>query len=217
MFRSPLLFACVLLLGAVACTSTATKISQSFRNPGFEETVFEKLFVIGVAPDQEGREAFENAFTAAIVKEGGSAQASSSLLPDTTLLPEEAIHAAIEAGDFDGVLITRLLGVDRKTTFTPPRSYYRPRTMFYHAGPAWGMGFGGFYGFYGTTFTEQHRPGYFETSKTVRLETNLYSAATNDLVWTAQSETVDPKSVPDLLASMTATVAKRLRSEGFIR
>jgi hypothetical protein len=133
------------------------------------------------------------------------------------LLPEEAIHGAIEAGSFDGVLITRLLGVDRNTTFTPPRKYYRPRTTFYHAGPAWGMGFGGFYGFYGTTFTEQHRPGYFETSKTVRLETNLYSAATNDLVWTAQSETVDPKSVPDLLNSMTAAVAKRLRSEGFIR
>lgn len=218
MFRSPLLFACVLLLGAVGCkTSTATNISQSFRNPGFEETVFQKLLVIGVAPDQEGREAFENAFTAAIVKEGGGAQASSSLLPQSTLLPEEAIHATIQSGDFDGVLVTRLLGVDRNTTFTPPRRYYRPRTMFYHAGPAWGMGFGGFYGFYGTTFTEQHRPGYFETSKTVRLETNLYSAATNDLVWTAQSETVEPKSVPDLLASMTAAVAKRLRSEGFIR
>lgn len=218
MFRSPLLFACVLLLGAFGCkTSTATNISQSFRNPGFEETVFKKLFVIGVAPDQGGREAFENAFTAAILSEGGKAQASASLLPDSTLLPEEAIQAAIQAGAFDGVLVTRLLGVNKNTTFTPPRRYYRPRTTFYHGGPAWGMGFGGFYGFYGTTFTEQHRPGYFETSKAVRLETNLYSAATNDLVWTAQSETVDPKSVPDLLSSMTAAVAKRLRSEGFIR
>ncbi|MGB5812438.1 MAG: hypothetical protein WBG86_18005, partial [Polyangiales bacterium] len=65
------------------------------------------------------------------------------------------------------------------------------------------MGFGGFHTFYASTFTEVHQPGYFDTSKTFVLETYLYSVATKDLVWTAQTETVDPKSVPDLLASMT--------------
>lgn len=208
----------MLFLYIVACkTPTATTISQSFRNPGFEETVFQKLFVIGVGKDQDQRMAFENAFAEAIVNEGGDARPSWTMLPESTLLSEARIHSAIGSGSFDGVLITRLLSVDTSTTYTPPRRYNRPRTTFYQAGPAWGMGFGGFYGFYGTTFTQVHKPGYFETSKTFRLETNLYSVATNDLVWTAQSETIDPKSLPDLLGSMTAAVAKRLESEGLIR
>lgn len=209
---------CLLLVSAAACkTTTATNISQSFRNPGFEETVFQKLFVMGVGKDQEQRIAFEDAFVDALVREGGGAEASWNTLPEATLLSEEAIHAALKEGGFDGVLVTRLLSIDRNTTYTPPRRYSRPRTNFYQPGIAWGMGFGGFYGFYGTTFTEVHKPGYFETSKTFRLETSLYTVATNDLVWTGQSETIDPKSVPDLLASMTAAVAKRLASEGLIR
>lgn len=221
MTRSPLLIGCIVLLTAAACkTPTATHISQSFRNPGFEETVFKKLFVIGVAEDQEGRKAFEDAFAAAIVNKGGGAEASWNILPESTLLSEEQIQGAIEASGCDGVLITRLLSIEQKnTSYTPPRKYNRPRTHlgFVHGGPAWGAGMGGFYGLYVTSFTEVHRPGYFDTSKTFRLETNLYAvAASKELVWTAQSETLDPKSVPDLLASMTKAVAKRLKKEGLI-
>lgn len=220
MTRIPLPIIAMLLLGLAACkSSTSTQISQSFRNPGFEETVFKELFVIGVAEDQEGRMAFEDAFVAAIVNKGGGAQASWSILPESTLLSEERIRSAVESNEFDGVLITRLLSVDQTTTkYTPPRKYNRGRMRlgFVPAGPSWGMGWGGFHNFYAVSFTEVHQPGYFDTSKTFRLETNLYSAATQDLVWTAQSKTVDPKSVPDLLASMTAAVAKQLRKERLI-
>lgn len=211
------LLVCLLPFAIGACkSSTATQISQSFRNPGFEDTVFQKLLVIGVGKDQEQRIAFEDAFAAAVAQQHGVAQASWSILPESALLSEEQIYGAIDDGRFDGVLVTRLLSVEQSRTYTPPRRYHRPRTTFYAAGPAWGMGFGGYYGFYATTFTEVHKPGYFETSKTFRLETNLYSAATNDLVWTGQSETLDPKSASDLLASLTAAVAETLRSEGLI-
>ncbi|MGB5284083.1 MAG: hypothetical protein WBN29_06195, partial [Polyangiales bacterium] len=74
----------------------------------------------------------------------------------------------------------------------------------------------GFYGFYGTTYAEVHTPGYFDTSTTIRLETSLYSLATDGLVWTGQSDTVDPSSIPDARASMTAAVAKKLKDEKLI-
>ncbi len=61
-----------------------------------------------------------------------------------------------------------------------------------------------------------HEPGYFETGTTLRLETNLYSLATSGLVWTGQSETIDPESIPDARASMTAAVAKKLKEEKLI-
>ncbi len=193
-----------------------TQMSQSFRNPGFEETVFQKVFVLGIAPDQESRIAFEDAFVAAIEAQGGAAQASWTVLPQSTLIPDEAIYAAVTEGGFDGVLDTRVLSVDTDTTFVPPRRYNQPRTRYYQPGPAWGMGFGGYMGFYATTFTEVHRPGYLETSNTVRLESSLYSAATNDLVWTGQSSTADPQSLAKLLASASQAVAQTLKQEGLI-
>jgi hypothetical protein len=197
-----------------ACSKTKTSIPQSYRNPGYEQTVFKKLFVIGVAENQESRQAFEDAFAKAIADEGGAAQSSWSLLPQSEQLTEEEIRAAIAAGNFDGVLITRLLSVDKDQEYTPASTYNNPRTRYYSGGG--GMYGYGFYGFYGTTYAKVHEPGYFETSTTIRLETNLYSAANDGLVWTGQSDTVDPESIPDARESMTTAVAKKLKEEKLI-
>ncbi|MFW2387164.1 MAG: hypothetical protein ACN4G0_02430 [Polyangiales bacterium] len=203
----------VALSALAACNKTQTNITQSYRNPGFEETVFKKLFVIGVAQDHEGRQAFENALTSAIADLGGASLASWTVLPNTEQLTKEEFLAAIDNGGFDGVLITRLLSVDHENTdYTAPSTYNNPRTRYYTGG-GWGYGF---YGFYGTTFAQVHKPGYFETSTTVRLETNLYSVATDGLVWTGQSETIDPESVEDARGSMTAAVAQKLKEERLI-
>jgi hypothetical protein len=197
-----------------ACSKTTTSIPQSYRNPGYEQTVFKKLFVIGVAENQESRQAFEDAFAKAIAEEGGGAQPSWGALPQSTQLTEEEIRSAIEAGNFDGVLITRLLSVDKDQEYTPASTYNNPRTTYYAGGG--GYRYGGFYGFYGTTYAKVHEPGYFETSTTIRLETSLYSVANDGLVWTGQSETVDPESIPDARESMTAAVAKKLKEEKLI-
>jgi hypothetical protein len=211
---SKLLIFFVAISALTACNKTSTHISQSYRNPGFEETVFKNLLVIGVAENQESRQAFEDAFAKAIADEGGGAQASWVLLPQSTQLEEEQIRAAIEGKNFDGVLITRLLSVDKDQEYVEPKAYNNPRTTYYAGGG--GLYGYGYYGFYGTTYAKVHEPGYFETSTTLRLETNLYSLATNGLVWTGQSETIDPESIPDARASMTAAVAKKLKEEQLI-
>ena len=209
-----LLIASIALFALAACSKTTTSISQSYRNPGYEQTVFKKLFVIAVAENDESRQAFENAFANAIAGQGGTAQPSWGVLPQSEKLSEEEILGAIEGGSFDGVLITRLLSVDKDQEYTPASTYNNPRTRYYSGGG--GMYGRGFYGFYGTTYAEVHEPGYFETSTTIRLETNLYSIANNGLVWTAQSDTVDPTSIPEARESMTTAVAKKLKEERLI-
>ena len=210
-----LLLTVIALCTLAACNKTKTNISQSYENPGFEGTVFSKLLVIGVAESEEGRQAFENAFAEAIANEGGGAKPSWSVLPKTTQLEEQEIRAELEAGGYDGVLITRLLSVDKDQKYTPASTYNNPKTRYYPGGG--GMYGYGFYGFYGTTYAQVHEPGYFETSTIIRLETSLYSTATDGLVWTGQSETIDPDSIPDARASMTAAVAQKLKELNLIR
>lgn len=210
----PLLLAlCLTACAFAACKTTDTNFSQSYRNPGYEETVFKKILVIAVASDQESRQAFEDALSSAI---GGAARSSIEVLPKDEQISEDELHAAINAGGFDAVLLSRLLSVEKSQDYTPPKKYNNPRTRYYPASPGWGYGYGGFYGFYGTTFAEVHEPGYFDTSTTLKLETNLYSVATNELVWTGQSETVDPESIDDARESITSAVANKLRAERLI-
>lgn len=207
----------VALLAIAACsqTTTSTTITQSYRNPGYEQTVFKKLFVIGVGDTQETRKAFEDDLVAAIKAQGGSATTSWAVLPKAEQLTEEEIRSAVEAGGFDGLLITRLLSVDNEEEYSPGSSYYTAKTNYYGGG-GYGYRGGGYYGFYGTTFAKMRSPGYFDTSTSIRIETNLYSIAADGLVWNGQSDTIDPKSISDVRTSATAAVAKKLKEEKLI-
>ncbi len=76
--------------------------------------------------------------------------------------------------------------------------------------------YGGYYGYYGSSWDVVHEPGYYQTHTIVRLETNLYDVGTGELVWSGQSETFNPSSLKDSIDSVTKAVAKRLRKESLI-
>jgi len=190
----------------LSCSETKTSIPLSWRNPAVGQTVFKKLFVIGVGEDDTARRLFEDTFAKSLAERGAAAQASWGLLPQSTQLTEEQVRGAIEGGGFDGVLISRLMGVDESQEYVPPSTYTVPTSY---------RGYG-YYGYYGTSYDVVHQPGYYKTNTTYRLETNLYSVANGDLVWSGQSETLNPESLSDVIASMTAAVAKKLKTEKLI-
>lgn len=201
------LLVCIVAGAALAaCSKTTTSIPLSWRNPSYADGSFHKLFVIGVGEDDAGRRLFEDTFAKSLAEQGAAAQASWGKLPQSTQLSEEQIRGAIEGGDFNGVVIARLLKVDESKEYVPPSTYSVPSA--YH-------GYG-YYGYYGTSYEVVHQPGYFKTNTTFVIETNLYSVATGDLVWSGQSETLNPESLADVIDSMTAAVAKKLRSEKLI-
>ena len=201
-----LLLLLILAVAVTACSTTRTSIPLSWLNPRYEETVFKKLFVIGVSENDSGRRLFEDRFAKALAGEGVTAQASWGLLPQSTRLTKDQIRGAIEGGGFDGVLITRVLGVDQHQEYVPASTYTVPTGSYGY----------GYYGYYNTSYGTVHEPGYFKTNTTFRLETNLYSAATGGLVWSGQSDTLNPDSLTDVIDSVTEAVAKKLRHEELI-
>jgi hypothetical protein len=189
-----------------ACHKTTTTIPLSWRSPAFNRPAFEKLFVIGVGENDGARRLFEDTFAKALSYEGTSAQASWGMLPQSTQLTEEQIRGAIEGGGFDGVLVSRLLSVDQSEEYVPPSTHTVPTT--YH-------GYG-YYGYYGSSYAMVHEPGYFKTNTTFRVESNLYAVSGGGLVWSGQSDTLNPESLTDVIDSMTAAVAKKLKEERLI-
>jgi hypothetical protein len=178
-----------------------TKIPVSWRNPAREGVLYQRIFVIGVAEIDTRRRLFEDRFAAALSRKGAVASPSYGVLPRSQRLTEAEIRGAIRGGDYDAVVVTRLLGVEEKTEYVPPRTYTVPDYYY------------GYYGYYGATWEVVHEPGYYETHRIVRLETNLYDIATGELVWSGQSETFDPDSF-GTIDSVTKAVAERLSRGG---
>ena len=217
--KARLLFVLLVALELTACgPSQKTLVSHTFGSLGSTRSAFRELLVIGVTGDRESRVAFENAFVTAIRRQGGGAYASWRGLPGSAMVSEKDLRGLVERTGSDGVFIARLLPIDKDAE--DPKGDGKlgrapDRLGFVSSGPGWGLG--GFYDYYEASFTKAHAGNAFGTDAAVRVETNLYSAGTNSLVWTAQTPTVDRGWVSEFLEPVTASVAKRLTQEWLIR
>jgi len=206
-----LTLAAALLVSFVMGSCSAAKTSKSTipvssRSQGYEGVVFRNLLVIGVGENENTRRLFEDAFAKTLAEHGARAQPSWTHLPQSTLLTETELEAVVQGGGFDGVLITRLLGVDEEEEYVEGRSYSKRHALYPH-----------YKGYYRGAYEVVHEPGYFTSKKTYRLETNLYAVSDSSLVWSGQSDTVDPDSMDEGISSMTEAVAKKLEEERLIR
>jgi hypothetical protein len=192
------------VLASIAC-ATKTTLSNVWRSESYPSGTMQRVFVIGVAQNEANRRSFEDAFAAALALQNVDAVASYALLPGSERLSRASIENTISGRGFQGVLVTRLLGVDEQTTYVPPSTYVRP-----------GYYGRGMYGYYGSSWDVVHSPGYTVTETIVRLETHLYDARTADLVWAAHSDTFDPSSTDDIIASVTKKLAKQLAEDGML-
>jgi hypothetical protein len=189
------------ILAGIACAAKTT-LSNVWRSDSYPRGTMQRILVIGVAETEAGRRSFEDAFAAALAAQNADAVPSHQLLPGGERLSRESIESAIRGRGFQGVLVTRLLGVDEQEKYVPPSTYVSPG--YY----GWGM-----YGYYGSSWDVVHRPGYTVTETIVRLETHLYDAGTAELVWAAHSDTFDPRSTDDIIDSVTRKLSRRLAED----
>lgn len=59
-------------------------------------------------------------------------------------------------------------------------------------------------------------PGYYVTDKTYFIETNLYSTNTDRLIWSAQSETVNPSSIDAFAKEYPEVLLERMVKDGLL-
>ena len=118
-------------------------------------------------------------------------------MPPDLELKKEAIVNAVSRFKNDAVLITHLIGKEEKETFVRG---------------------GGYYGYYHSRYmgSYSHDPGYSNTSKTVRLETNLYDVKTEQLIWSGQSKTISKDSKGQIIDDVIKVVIKDLQNNKLI-
>lgn len=111
-------------------------------------------------------------------------------LPGPEIADEPALQTAVEQSGADGLLMSRLLGIDTQVTVDPGMGgWYQP-----------------YYGWYASP----------ELKRTARVETSLYSVATKKTVWTTVSETINPGTVQEEAPALADAVIKDLRSRGLV-
>jgi len=126
---------------------------------------------------------------------------------------KEKVRAALVKNGYDGVLVSRLVAVDKSQTYVPPQTNFVPAGPYMGARPYYGN-FGGYYGQgYGTVQTS---PGYTVENTTVVVETILYKLPEDKPVWTGTTRTLDPSSRPEMIQAITQLVEAEMQKKGLI-
>jgi hypothetical protein len=122
----------------------------------------------------------------------------------TSTKNEQAIRDKIRDDGFDGAVTIRLIDVDKEQVYTPGiistyPAYYR-----------------NFSGYYYRSWSNYSTPGFYSTTKTYTVETNVYSIKEDKIIWTGITATTDPGGVEKLTEEVTRVVYRKMLKEGFI-
>ncbi len=164
---------CTLFITACAMTN----ITSRWKDPSYHGQP-RKIMVIGVAKRPALKRIFEDEFVRQLKLRGTDAVASYTLMPDTKQGDHTVIAAQMKEHGADAVLISRLVSKKTETTYIP--GHFNERPAYYGS---WRD-----YYAYGSQVT--YTPGYTVEDEYALMETNLYNAANDKLIWSAASESM---------------------------
>jgi hypothetical protein len=189
------------------------KITSSWINPEIKERPsYKKIFIIALAQNPGYKATIEQDLAyAATARKLEVIKSSEFFQPDFTTagnkspVDKEVILAKVREAGCDVIMTIAL--VDKKSE----TRYVQGSTANSLYGGYGALGFGGYYG--GAYTSMYSTPGYYTEDKTYFMQANLFDAATEKMIWSAQSEAYDPSKISTFSKDYTALLVERLNRD----
>lgn len=200
----------VALLGGCAGTS----LISSWESPDYRGGPLKKLAVLVMARDESIRRFAEDQMVRRMP--AGTTATAGYALFDQPEQDKDKVRAVLVKAGYDGVLVSRLVAIDKSQTYVPPQTNFVPMTTLRPLGGVsrYYGNFGGYYG-YGYTMM-QTTPGYTVENTSFVVETILYKLPDDTPLWTGTTKTLDPRSRPEMVQAIAQLVEEELQKKGFI-
>ena len=183
-----------------SCASTPvnrTDIVGVWKDDNYDKKL-SNLLIISLSDELGIREKAEAIVVSKFDKIGLRATASSDIMPVDDEVTKETVKEAIKGKQFDGVLVSRLLSVDRSVTYAPPEPDTTIDNSFRRVGP------------------NAPTPGYTQHHTVATVQIDLYDVASEHLVWSITASTYNYENVTDLINTLSDTVIQNLQGKKLI-
>ena len=189
------LFSFVFLI--ISCSGTElthTQVDEAYKGKPVSD-----ILVIAITGNEDSRRSYEQKFVAQLKSIGVEAISSEDAIPmpPNLKMEKETIVNAANQFENDAVIITHIIDKEDKESYTRG-------------------GHGGYYGYYRYRHSWAHSTGYSSTSKTLRLETNLYDVKTEELIWSGQSKTWSKDSKYQIINDVIKVVINDMQNNKLI-
>ncbi|HET9480466.1 MAG TPA: hypothetical protein VFP98_01795 [Candidatus Polarisedimenticolia bacterium] len=196
----PRLVAPVALLGLVACSGT--RLGEVWQDPGYGGGPLRNVAVFVLGTDPSVRRVAEDEFVRRLPM-NTRGLAGYGLVPAAEQGDLEKVRARVRTSGFDGAIVARLAGVDGASPGAAggveriPISY---RTLG---------------DYYASLYQTLEQPGY-RPPTTVRIQTNVYAVASENLIWSGMSRTFNPDAAREVAGDVAKAVVEQLQKAGIL-
>lgn len=204
---------CMALATILAACNTPTMVSSSWRKPQATADGFHNIFIAALTKDLDNKQAIESGLQTLLQQKGLTVEKSTDVFPPTFSnqngQQRELVLSKIQSTNADGILTITLL---RRET---ENHYVRTGGGYWNPGFRYGY-YNSFWGYYNNFYPTVYAPGYYDQTHVYYLETNLYNAKTEELIWAAQSKTYDPSNTQSFLKGYINAIYDRMVKDGLI-
>lgn len=192
------------LIAILASGCSSTQVKSIWKDPSYVGHQ-QRIMVIAVAKEPITRRIVEDEFVLQLKIKGTDAIASYATLPDKSQDDQEAIAKMVEELRADTVLISRMVSKRSVRVYYPSTVTHRPH--YYGTWPE----------YYRRGYEMVNTPGYTTKYDYALMETNLYDARNNNLIWAATTETGVNNFNQPLIKPYIGTILNIMVGYGLLR
>lgn len=193
-----------------SCSPASSITSSYVDKEGVQPSSLSKMLILALTDDKNRsvQQSLENQFVKELRARGYEVESSFQEFGPRAfqgMTEAEAVRKLAEDG-INGVLTVSLLNKEQEQNYNPGRT--RLGAPFITRN---------WWGYYNVYYPRIYEPGYYTNSTNYFLETNLYSAGKDKLLYSAQSKTFDPGSAEGLAVSVSRAVVRDMVQKGILR
>ena len=185
----------------ISC-SPSTQLTDVYVDETFSGMEMKKILVLGLAKDEWKRKVYENEFRSQLLKRNVEVLTAWQELPKGEKLNKETFEKYFKDKNVDGVLVAIEGGQSTEQTL------YRGGSSHVYVG---------FYGFYASTAPLFYNSNNLVEEKIVHMRTNLYETKDAKLIWSAKSQSYEPKNTGDVVKAVSYNVVSELSMQGYFK
>lgn len=195
----------VLLL--ISC-GPATVITASWKSVDIPSQKYNSILVVALTSDIIAKVTVENEMAAALASMVSVLKGSVEIPPDirNSDADKETIMNNVKNKNIDAILTISLIDEETQSRYIPGGYSYNPIAGYNY--------YDNFWGYYSYWYPYSYSPGYYVQERIYFIETNLYDANSEKLIWSAQSRTYNPASLQHFSKEFADLIVATMKKDG---
>jgi hypothetical protein len=193
----------IIMVSLYACAPN-TRITGSWMNPDAQRE-YDDILVSAMTEKVAVKQIVEDLVAAELQARDVDVTKSITLFPpkftEEQMNDKDAMLSAIRGNGHDAILTIALIDEETESRYVPGTTTYAPLTTYNY--------YSSFWGYYTHRYPVVSDAGYYAQDKIYFIELNLYDARSEELVWSAQTETINPGSLNDQQKNLQRLLSRK--------